>query len=150
MKSGSQSAPVRPFLEALGLACIDAKRFIVHRHYFHKVRTVFFIEICEVLAVLEIVRVQLAVLDRGVGQHIVVEFHDLQRVAFLGKQFLGHAQDLRMRRHACAHLDRDRFLHLRTPGHLVFLLLAAAGRQANQQAERQDKCCKFFHTNHLL
>ena len=84
---------------------------------------------------LEVVGVQGAVLQGGVGGDVVVEFHDLQGVAVFFQDLLGYFQDFRVGSGGGAYLDGA-------------ALFAAAGGEAQKQQEGQGKDRdSSFHDN---
>ena len=128
-------------VQAGALAGVDAEGLIVQVGHADQVGAVVGVEVVHVGDVLKVVGVQLSVLHIGVGQHIVVVGHDLQRDVILGQDLLYHLQNLGVGRRGGAHLDGGG-------------LLAAAGGQQGQGedgAQRQGKHVLFhFHISFSL
>ncbi len=54
-----------------------------------QMRTVILVKLFQIRVVLEVVRVQIALLQRGVRRDVIREFHDFQRVALFFKNTAG-------------------------------------------------------------
>ena len=104
----------------------------------YQMGAVLFIEVVQVGDVLEVVGVQLALFQRGVGDDIVVEFHDLQIVAFVSQNLLDNFQNLGVGCGGCADLDG------------LIVGRTAAGGQGQGQCQGQYQCNDFFHLVILL
>ncbi len=101
----SDGSAVSQRIQGGRLARIQAKGLEVDACCVHQVRAVLLIEVVQVRDVLEVVRVQLVVLERGVRQDVVVVFDDIQLIALLRESILRLAQDLSVRRGGCADAD---------------------------------------------
>ena len=99
---------------------------------------VFFIEAVHVGDVLEVVGIQLALFQRGVGDDVVFELDDLQSVAFLGQDLLGDLQDLGVGSGGCADLDG------------LVVGGTAAGGQSQNQGQGQNQSNDLLHFLILL
>ena len=120
------------------LAGVQAEGLIVDAGHAHQMGAVLFIEVVQVGDVLEVVGIQLALFQRGVGDDIVVEFHDLQIVAFVSQNLLDNFQNLGVGRGGCADLDG------------LIVGRTAAGGQGQGQCQGQYQCNDFFHLVILL
>ena len=81
---------------------IDAEGLIVDLGYPDQVGAVGLVEAVEIGGVLEVVGVEIAVLQGGVGQNVVVIDHNLQVVALLGQLIFDQLKDLGVGRGARA------------------------------------------------
>ena len=92
-------------------ARIDAEGLIVDARNGHQMGTLFGIEVVEVRDMLEVVGVDFAAVHYQIGLHIVFKLGDLQRPAFLGKDFGGFCQNLRVRHGRGGYGDGALFLN---------------------------------------
>ena len=80
--------------KAVLLAAVDAHRLDVDAGDRHQMGALFLIEVVQIRLMLEVVGVALAVLDDGVGDHIVVVLLNVQRDALGGQDVLADLQHL--------------------------------------------------------
>ena len=96
---------------------------------------VLFVEVVQIRDVLEVVRIQIALDQRGVRGDVVGELNDLERPARLREHVLGRVQDLRVRCGRCA--DRDGLV-VRAARALRIVSAAAARQRGQAQRARQQ------------
>ena len=107
---------------------------------------VFGIEAVKVGGVLEVVGIQSAVFQSGVGKNIVIVDHDFQFVAGFLQSRLGSFQDLSVGSGAGAHNDGLGFSGFGGFGGLG----GAAGGQSQNENECEDEGNDLFHGLYLL
>ena len=120
---------------------VDAERLIVDSADRDEIGTVGSVEAVEIRGVLEVVGVELAILQGGVRQHIVVKNLDLERIAFGGQIFTDKFQNLGMR-HGGGTDHNGRKISGESR--------AAQAEQADSKRQRQDQRQCFFHVVYPL
>ena len=91
--------------QAVLLAAVDAHGLDVDAGDGHQMGTLLLVEVVQIRLMLEVVGVALAVLDDGVGDHIVVVLLDVQSDALSGQNVLADLQDLAVGSGSCSAAD---------------------------------------------
>ena len=93
--------------DLVNAVAVEAEGLVVDQARGDQVRAVGLVEVVQVRGVLEVVGVELAVLQSGVGQNVVVVDHDLEVIAFGSERVLDLFEDLGVRGGAGADHDLD-------------------------------------------
>ena len=91
------------------------------------------IEVVQIVDMLEVVGIQLAFFQRGIGNDVVIKFHDFQSPAFSGQIVLQDFQNFSMGSGSCADFDG------------LVVSLAATGSQGQGQHQNQCQSDDLLH-----